>query len=119
MFPQADTKVSGEGWSDCARKGLAVKAKRGDALMFYSLRPDGSTDPTSLHGSCATTKGDKWSATKVRAGSGSKSFTGMGMGAATWVAFHADCWALATGLASQLTPLCFLQSRNLLSGVAV
>ena len=32
--------------------------------MFFSLKPDGSPDPSSLHGSCPTTKGDKWSATK-------------------------------------------------------
>ncbi len=29
-----------------------------------SLLPNGETDPTSLHGSCPTTKGEKWSATK-------------------------------------------------------
>lgn len=65
MFPNAEEgKVSGPEWSDCAKRGLAVKAVKGDALLFYSLKPDGSTDPTSLHGSCPTTKGDKWSATK-------------------------------------------------------
>lgn len=61
---QADHKVSGEEWSACALKGLAVKAVEGDAVMFFSLHPDGSEDPTSLHGSCPTTRGDKWSATK-------------------------------------------------------
>lgn len=45
-------------------QGLAVKATRGNALLFYSLLPGGDTDPTSLHGSCPTTKGDKYSATK-------------------------------------------------------
>ncbi|KAG2497974.1 hypothetical protein HYH03_004235 [Edaphochlamys debaryana] len=64
VLPHADTKVSGEGWSECAKRGLAVKAVRGDALMFYSLKPDGSNDESSLHGSCPTVKGDKWSATK-------------------------------------------------------
>jgi len=29
-----------------------------------SLTPDGQKDPTSLHGSCPTLKGEKWSATK-------------------------------------------------------
>lgn len=57
-------QVSGDEWSDCAKKGLAVKPVQGDALLFYSLKPDGSTDPASLHGSCPTTKGEKWSATK-------------------------------------------------------
>lgn len=64
VFPKADRKVEGDEWSDCAKKGLAVKAKKGDALMFFSLHPDGTVDPSSLHGSCATTKGEKWSATK-------------------------------------------------------
>ena len=29
----------------------------GDALLFYSLRPDGTEDPKSMHGSCPTLKG--------------------------------------------------------------
>lgn len=64
VFPNADKKVSGPEWSECAQRGLAVKAVRGDALMFYSLKPDGSTDQSSLHGSCPTVGGNKWSATK-------------------------------------------------------
>lgn len=36
--------------SECAKKGLSVKPKMGDALLFWSMRPDGSLDPTSLHG---------------------------------------------------------------------
>lgn len=64
VFPNADRKVTGPGWSDCAKRGLAVKAKKGDAIMFYSLDPSGKPDPASLHGSCPTTKGEKWSATK-------------------------------------------------------
>ena len=27
--------MSGPGWSACARQGLAVKPRRGDALLFY------------------------------------------------------------------------------------
>jgi len=53
----AEHKVSGPGWSECALKGLAHKPQKGDALMFYSLTPDGQKDPTSLHGSCPTLKG--------------------------------------------------------------
>jgi prolyl 4-hydroxylase len=33
-------------------------------LLLLSLTPDGKKDPMSLHGSCPTLKGDKWSATK-------------------------------------------------------
>lgn len=64
VFPNADRKVNGSEWSDCARKGLAVKSVKGNALLFYSLKPDGSEDPTSLHGSCPTLQGTKYSATK-------------------------------------------------------
>lgn len=64
MFPRASTKVSGPGWSDCAREGLAVKPVAGDALLFYGLLPDGTKDWNSLHGSCPTLRGHKWSATK-------------------------------------------------------
>ena len=41
-----------------------VLQERGDALLFYSLHFDATKDPTSFHGSCPTTKGEKWSATK-------------------------------------------------------
>ena len=35
VFPYAEEKVSGPGWSECALRGLAVKAKKGNALLFY------------------------------------------------------------------------------------
>ncbi|KAG8384300.1 hypothetical protein BUALT_Bualt04G0104000 [Buddleja alternifolia] len=44
--------------------GLKVKPHRGDGLLFYSLFPNGTIDPTSLHGSCPVIKGEKWVATK-------------------------------------------------------
>lgn len=37
---------------------------KGDALLFYSLHPDATTDSLSLHGSCPVIEGEKWSATK-------------------------------------------------------
>ena len=53
VFPNADEKPNyGEGWSDCARRGLSVKAVKGNALLFYSLHPDGTPDIKSTHGSC-------------------------------------------------------------------
>lgn len=36
----------------------------GDALLFFSLRPDGTTDPASLHAGCPVLGGTKWTATK-------------------------------------------------------
>ena len=50
--------------SECARAGVAVPPRAGDALLFYSLTPDGRVDPKSLHGGCPVLRGDKWSATK-------------------------------------------------------
>ena len=64
VFPSASRRVDGPQWSECAREGFAVKAKRGDALLFYSLKPNGQKDEDSLHGSCPVLKGEKWSSTK-------------------------------------------------------
>ncbi|GMN34425.1 hypothetical protein TIFTF001_004675 [Ficus carica] len=44
--------------------GLKVKPQKGDGLLFYSLFPNGTIDPTSLHGSCPVIRGEKWVATK-------------------------------------------------------
>lgn len=43
---------------------IAVKAQKGDALLFFSLNLDATTDERSLHGSCPVIAGEKWSATK-------------------------------------------------------
>lgn len=54
MFPAAKENFSSVPWwnelSDCAKKGLSVKPKMGDALLFWSMRPDATLDPSSLHG---------------------------------------------------------------------
>ncbi|WJX55287.1 putative prolyl 4-hydroxylase 9 [Trifolium repens] len=49
-------------FEDCI--GLRIKPRKGDGLLFYSLFPNGTIDPTSLHGSCPVIKGEKWVATK-------------------------------------------------------
>ncbi|KAH9739878.1 putative prolyl 4-hydroxylase 7 [Citrus sinensis] len=65
IFPNSEVSQSRDGnWSECARRGYAVKPMKGDALLFFSLHPDASTDSTSLHGSCPVIEGEKWSATK-------------------------------------------------------
>ncbi|CAI0412345.1 unnamed protein product [Linum tenue] len=42
----------------CSRKGerlgLSVKPKMGDALVFWSMKPDGGMDPSSMHGKYRT-----------------------------------------------------------------
>ncbi|KAL0552676.1 hypothetical protein IC582_011794 [Cucumis melo] len=37
----------------------------GDALLFWSLKPDSTLDPTSLHGSSPVIEGDKWVGVKL------------------------------------------------------
>ncbi|KAF3444728.1 hypothetical protein FNV43_RR14421 [Rhamnella rubrinervis] len=67
IFPNSESKMSqpkGDDMSDCAKNGYAVKPEKGDALLFFSLHPDATTDSNSLHGSCPVIEGEKWSATK-------------------------------------------------------
>ncbi|XP_050381733.1 probable prolyl 4-hydroxylase 7 [Argentina anserina] len=68
VFPQAKVKTlqnkDEEVLSECAKNGYSVKPFKGDALLFFSLLPNATTDPNSLHGSCPVIEGEKWSATK-------------------------------------------------------
>ncbi|GLU04625.1 hypothetical protein SLE2022_217630 [Rubroshorea leprosula] len=68
VFPTAKGNISAVPWwnelSECGKQGLAVKPKMGDALLFWSMRPDATLDPSSLHGGCPVIRGSKWSSTK-------------------------------------------------------
>ncbi|KAK1423539.1 hypothetical protein QVD17_18843 [Tagetes erecta] len=68
VFPSAKGNVSAVPWwnelSECGKEGLSVKPKMGDALLFWSMKPDASLDSSSLHGGCPVIKGNKWSSTK-------------------------------------------------------
>uniref|UniRef100_A0A7N0R9X5 procollagen-proline 4-dioxygenase n=1 Tax=Kalanchoe fedtschenkoi TaxID=63787 RepID=A0A7N0R9X5_KALFE len=68
VFPDAKGNISDVPWWDelstCGKKGLSVKPKMGDALLFWSMRPDATLDPSSLHGGCPVIRGNKWSSTK-------------------------------------------------------
>ena len=55
---------SDAGRSACARKGRSVTPRRGDALLFWSLKPTGELDRGSLHGGCPVLEGTKWVVTK-------------------------------------------------------
>ncbi|KAL4432155.1 hypothetical protein ABPG77_005917 [Micractinium sp. CCAP 211/92] len=55
---------NGPEFSECARKVLAVKPRRGDALLFHSIKPNGELERRSMHTACPLTKGVKWSAPK-------------------------------------------------------
>ncbi|XP_031505150.2 probable prolyl 4-hydroxylase 3 isoform X2 [Nymphaea colorata] len=69
VFPRAAVNISTASarWnnrSKCAKTGMALRPRMGDALLFWSMHPDASLDALSLHGGCPVIKGDKWSATK-------------------------------------------------------
>ncbi|KAI7843911.1 hypothetical protein COHA_002453 [Chlorella ohadii] len=65
-FPQGSEWVDSsvqqrfEPFSECAAGHVAAKAKKGDALLFFSLKPDGKLDAASLHTGCPVVKGVKW-----------------------------------------------------------
>ncbi|XAR73728.1 Procollagen-proline dioxygenase [Bertholletia excelsa] len=68
VFPSAKGNISSVPWwnelSECGKGGLSIKPKMGDALLFWSMKPDATLDPSSLHGGCPVIKGNKWSSTK-------------------------------------------------------
>ncbi|CAN6307889.1 unnamed protein product [Urochloa humidicola] len=67
VFPNSEDQLRQEKddtWSECAQSGYAVKPVKGDALLFFSLHPNATTDANSLHASCPVIEGEKWSATK-------------------------------------------------------
>eukprot|EP00873_Tetraselmis_striata_P039995 jgi/Tetstr1/460259/TSEL_005559.t1 len=52
-------------YSPCGDEGVAVRPKKGDALLFWDLTPDAKEgDKYSLHAGCPVLRGTKWSATK-------------------------------------------------------
>ena len=54
VFPAANKCVSSVPWwkklPTHGKDGLSIKPKMGDALFFWSMKPDGTLDYTSLHG---------------------------------------------------------------------
>jgi len=63
VFPEQATRQGS--FSPCAAGSVAFKPKKGDALMFWSIHPNGkSEDPLSMHTGCPVLKGIKWTATK-------------------------------------------------------
>jgi len=60
VFPRkkaASTQTEENGWSECGREGLGVKAHRGDVLCFWDMDIDGTPDPYSQHHACPVLKG--------------------------------------------------------------
>lgn len=46
----------------CYGGSLSVRPKRGSAVLFYSLKGDGSVDELALHAACPVVEGVKWGA---------------------------------------------------------
>ena len=65
-FPEvpAPGGSNGADFSDCAKKYLAAKPRKGDAVLFHSMKPNGELERRSLHTACPVIKGTKWSAAK-------------------------------------------------------
>ncbi|CAI5536651.1 unnamed protein product [Closterium sp. Naga37s-1] len=66
VFPDSekDKREKDDTWSDCGKQGVAAKPVKGDALLFFSLKPSAEPDLASLHAGCPVLAGEKWSATK-------------------------------------------------------
>jgi len=62
-FPRANGGPPPTDYSKCDR-GLIVSPKKGNAVLWYNMLPNGSFDPFSLHAGCAVKLGQKWAATK-------------------------------------------------------
>jgi prolyl 4-hydroxylase len=67
VFPNAPAppgQAAAGNWSACAAQGLAVKAVKGNALLFWSMKVGGELDGGSSHAGCPVIQGEKWTATK-------------------------------------------------------
>ena len=63
IFPNA---APGRATCTCGGKevrGLCVQPRKGDAVLFWTMQPNGAEDSMSLHGGCEVLDGTKWSAT--------------------------------------------------------
>ena len=64
-FPLVGPSEAQSSWSNvsaCTRGKLAVRPKKGDAVLFFSLSPSGDEMQSSMHGSCDVLWGTKYSA---------------------------------------------------------
>ncbi len=53
-----DVEEGGE--TSFPRVNIAVKPKRGNAILWYNTMPDGTLDDQSLHGGMPVLKGEKY-----------------------------------------------------------
>eukprot|EP00930_Biecheleria_cincta_P028914 TRINITY_DN20126_c0_g2_i1.p1 TRINITY_DN20126_c0_g2~~TRINITY_DN20126_c0_g2_i1.p1 ORF type:complete len:510 (-),score=75.06 TRINITY_DN20126_c0_g2_i1:116-1624(-) len=61
IFPRAYGLPTPQSMASC-EKGLKVRPEVGTVIFWYSLRPNGNSDPNGLHAACPVEEGQKWSA---------------------------------------------------------
>lgn len=61
LFPRANGLPQPRDMYSCDQ-GLKVKPEKGAVILWYSLHPNGNTDPNGLHAACPVQDGQKWSA---------------------------------------------------------
>lgn len=65
IFPlegqQGMARLAGIDYKKCA-DGLKYLPRAGDAVLFYSVHPNGTFDKHALHGGCPVIEGEKWCA---------------------------------------------------------
>lgn len=63
LFP--DSEVKGNNWSDCTKSDNILRPTKGNAILFFNIRPDTTPDPSSSHARCPVQEGQMWCATKL------------------------------------------------------
>ncbi|KAF4353598.1 hypothetical protein F8388_017773 [Cannabis sativa] len=65
IFPKS--KVKGNIWSDCTKSSGSsdiMKPKKGNAILFFNIYPNSTTDTSSSHARCPVLEGEMWFAIK-------------------------------------------------------
>ena len=56
-----EIQAAGKEFSDCGKEGIAVHARKGDAILFWNMVPSGDKlDRYSMHTGCPVIRGTKW-----------------------------------------------------------
>lgn len=63
LFPESE--VNGDLWSDCTKRNNILRPAKGNAILFFNIRPDTTPDPSSSHARCPVLEGQMWCATKL------------------------------------------------------
>ncbi|CEP00487.1 hypothetical protein PBRA_001541 [Plasmodiophora brassicae] len=61
VFPRAHSTFIENGCPNSS-SAMKIQPKKGRAVLFFSMRPDGNLDQSALHGGCPVIEGTKWAA---------------------------------------------------------